>query len=77
VENANTAGAVGWCLEVHDLAISKLIAGRAKDLSFVETMLRQQLVSADVLSQRLSETPRTGANVRKMVDFVLNRWRRH
>ncbi|MGH6754965.1 MAG: DUF6036 family nucleotidyltransferase, partial [Bradyrhizobium sp.] len=27
VENVNTDGARGWCLEVHDLAVSKLAAG--------------------------------------------------
>jgi hypothetical protein len=31
-ENPNTAGARGWCLEVHDLAIAKLVAGRERDL---------------------------------------------
>jgi hypothetical protein len=35
MEGPNTGGAVGWCLEAHDLAVSKLIAGRAKDLEFV------------------------------------------
>jgi hypothetical protein len=28
VRNANTRGATGWCLEVHDLIVSKLAAGR-------------------------------------------------
>ncbi len=28
VSNANTAGVIGLCLEVHDLAISKYVAGR-------------------------------------------------
>lgn len=31
VENVNTGGATGWCLDVHDLAISKLVAGRERD----------------------------------------------
>src|SRR6266508_6557476 len=35
ITNENTRGAVGWCLEPHDLAISKLAARREKDLSFV------------------------------------------
>lgn len=30
----NTAGATGWCLEPHDLVVSKLVAGREKDLRF-------------------------------------------
>jgi hypothetical protein len=28
IHNENTGGATGWCLEVHDLAVSKLVAGR-------------------------------------------------
>ena len=28
IHNENTGGATGWCLEVHDLAASKLVAGR-------------------------------------------------
>jgi len=30
VERERTMGAIGWCLEVHDLAASKLAAGRKK-----------------------------------------------
>src|SRR5215207_2005550 len=31
LHNDNTMGATGWCLEPHDLAVSKLAAGREKD----------------------------------------------
>jgi uncharacterized nucleotidyltransferase DUF6036 len=37
VRNENTGGATGWCLEAHDLAISKLIAGRERDWDFEPT----------------------------------------
>jgi hypothetical protein len=57
VENENTRGAIGWCLEPHDLAISKLVAGRDKDLSFIAVMLRQSLVRRDLLRDRLAITP--------------------
>ena len=40
VSNANTRFVRGWCLEVHDLAISKLVAGREKDLDFVGALGR-------------------------------------
>ena len=58
VETPATGGAVGWCLEPHDLAVSKLAAGREKDLSFVETMIREKLVSVDLIRERLTQTPR-------------------
>src|SRR5262245_25289775 len=35
VSNQNTLGYRGWCLDVHDLAIAKLAAGREKDMAFV------------------------------------------
>jgi hypothetical protein len=34
VRNENTRGNTGWCLEPHDLVVSKTIAGREKDLLF-------------------------------------------
>src|SRR5260221_210646 len=35
IRNENTGGGTGLCLEIHDLAISKLVAGREKDLEFI------------------------------------------
>ena len=40
IENRNTGGYVGLCLEVHDLAISKYIAGREKDREFTRELAR-------------------------------------
>lgn len=40
-----------WFLEVHDLALSKLAAGREKDLDFVTEALRANLVEAGRLSR--------------------------
>lgn len=60
IDTPNTMGAIGWALEPHDLAASKLIAGREKDLDFVRTMLRKRLVSANVVRERLVNTPLSG-----------------
>ena len=49
-------GATGLCLEVHDLAISKLVAGRPKDLQFVRELFRKGLAREDEVRQRLSQT---------------------
>jgi hypothetical protein len=54
IQNENTAGATGWCLEVHDLAISKLVAGREKDLAFLRVLLHERMAEVPVLRQRLS-----------------------
>jgi len=56
VENANTGGGAGLCLEVHDLAVSKLIAGREKDLEFICVLLRRRLAEKGVLAERLART---------------------
>lgn len=56
-----TGGATGLCLDLHDLAVSKLIAGREKDLSYVQTMLGASLVDRKRLLERLSQTTLTDA----------------
>lgn len=53
VENENTGGAAGLCLEANDLAVSKLVAGREKDLDFVRAMFRHGLAAVAVVSERL------------------------
>jgi hypothetical protein len=55
IANENTAGATGWCLEVHDLAVSKLVAGRERDLDFVAVLLREGMVSSALLRDRAAE----------------------
>lgn len=57
VENENTGGAVGWCLEAHDLAAAKLAAGRDQDRQFVKVLLTERLVTADQLEERIDTLP--------------------
>jgi hypothetical protein len=57
IHNENTGGATGWCLEVHDLAASKLVAGRQKDLDFVRLLLRESMVAAETLASRVEALP--------------------
>ena len=42
--NENTGGAIGWCLDPHDIAYSKLAARREKDIAFVTALIRHKLV---------------------------------
>ena len=53
VRNDNTAGITGWCLEVHDLLISKYVAGRDRDLEFAAETVKGGLVRKDVLLDRV------------------------
>ncbi|MEZ0267241.1 MAG: DUF6036 family nucleotidyltransferase [Phycisphaerae bacterium] len=71
VDSPGTMGAVGWCLDPHDLAVSKLAAGRGKDLAFVRTMLHAGLVIADVLRARLDTTPALHRERRDLAEALL------
>lgn len=49
----------GWCLEVHDLAISKHVAGPEKDLNFTAILAAEGMLNQSELTKRLRETPIT------------------
>lgn len=57
VEGPETSGAVGLCLEPHDLGISKLIAGREKDLEYLRVAVDGGLLNPDTLMRLLDVTP--------------------
>ena len=57
VENENTAGTIGWCLSPVDLAVSKLLAGREKDVDFVRVMLRNGLVDETGITAMQTDLP--------------------
>jgi hypothetical protein len=56
-QTENTGGITGWCLEIHDLAISKLAASREKDLKYIRVLLRHKLVNPAVIENRLQDLP--------------------
>jgi hypothetical protein len=56
VRNSNTRGAVGLCLEPHDLVLSKYAAGREKDDRFVRVALAHRLVNEAILLDRLHDS---------------------
>lgn len=55
LESENTGGAVGLCLSPADLAVSKLLAGREKDVEFVRQMLRARIVTEAALRSLATE----------------------
>jgi hypothetical protein len=54
IQNDNTRGAKGLCLEIHDLLVAKVIAGREKDLAFLDEAARHRLADPEILLRRLS-----------------------
>ena len=57
VSNEATRGNTGYCLEAHDLAASKLVAGREKDRVFVATLLMEKLIDCEILLKRVEMLP--------------------
>lgn len=53
VRNPSTRMCAGHCLEIHDLAASKLVAFRDKDREFVRTLLNESLARPSVVRARL------------------------
>lgn len=48
---------VGLCLEPHDLAAAKLVAGREKDGPFVQALFEQQIIDVQTLNERIDQLP--------------------
>jgi len=55
LENENTGGTTGLCLSPEDLAVSKLLAGREKDVEFVRGMLRTGVVKEAAIRSLATE----------------------
>jgi hypothetical protein len=70
IQNENTDLRIGYCLEPHDLAASKLAAGRDKDWQFVEVMLRNRIADPQELKARVSALPLPAARVAALLAWV-------
>jgi len=53
VDEILTRGKIGWCVEAHDLAASKLAAFRPKDRDFVRVLLTEEMIGAQILIERI------------------------
>lgn len=74
VRAATTRNATGWCVEAHDLAVSKLVAFRDKDRAFVRVLILEGLVKPGKLRLRmrqLPEHPRVTAELRALMEAWL------
>lgn len=70
LRNENTAGVTGWCLEPEDLCVSKLVAGRPKDIEFCAALIAAHVVGSDMLLGRLEETDATPDEKRRIKSTV-------
>jgi len=63
---SGTNGVTAYCLEPHDLWISKAVAGRPKDREFCQALIVRKLVEMDLLRERLEMMEGLNPAVRKM-----------
>lgn len=52
-----TGGVTAWCLEPHDLFVSKLVAWREKDQLFLRAMLKHKLAKPLIVFNRIEDLP--------------------
>ena len=64
-----TRGKTGLCIEVHDLAASKLAAYRQKDKEFVRLLLIEKMIDHRVLAERINSL-----KIEKQLRERLLRW---
>jgi hypothetical protein len=70
VQSANTGNAIGWCLEIHDLVLSKCAAGRDRDWRFAEEALRHGLVDAGLLQRRVADLPLPAGGIERIQQML-------
>ena len=74
----NTGGVTAWCVEIHDITVSKLAAYRPKDIRYITALLRHKLIRVAVLRQRIDLVP-TPADQKRLhagFDELLKQFRR-
>jgi hypothetical protein len=70
IQNRNTRGYAGYCVETHDLAASKLAAFRERDRAFVRILLVERLADPQTLTERIRTLPVTRAQQDRLVRWV-------
>lgn len=63
---------VACCLEIHDLAVSKLMAGREKDFEFLQEIFERGLLDFEIFTARLKsilEMPQSAAVIPRIGAF--------
>lgn len=71
--NEGTCGVTGYCLETHDIIISKLIAGREKDINYFQAACSLGILNKYKLLERLDNTQGIADNVKERVRAIINR----
>ena len=62
--------AVAWCLEIHDLVLSKCAAGRERDWEYAREAINAGIIDIELLFARIADLP-VGARKRDHVEKML------
>jgi len=65
-----TKGNIGYCLESHDLAASKLAAYRDKDRDFIRNLLVESMIDVEILLYRVDLLPVTDDIKERSVNWI-------
>jgi hypothetical protein len=71
----STRNAVAWCLEVHDLVLSKCAAGRDRDWEYAAEALKAELVEPSLLLGRVPDLPLTADQCDQIESMLRNNFR--
>jgi hypothetical protein len=69
-QNFSSVPGRGICLEPHDLVVSKLVAGREKDLVFAAALLDAGLIQASTLMERARMLDELPGVIRRIVKWI-------
>lgn len=58
------------CLDAHDLVVSKLVAGREKDVAFARALLEANLIDARTLRDRAEQLDGVPAAKRRVMEWI-------
>jgi hypothetical protein len=62
--------ATGWCLESHDLVLSKCVAGRPHDREYARTAIQAGVVRVDELLRRVDGLPVAAAERHRVAQLI-------
>lgn len=60
----------GLCLDSHDCVVSKLAAGREKDVAFADALARERLIDLDVLASRVETLDAHPLVIQRIHDWI-------
>ncbi len=61
------------CPEIHDLAVSKCVAGREKDAGYIQALFRHRMIDLDTMVERAGKIDAAKYSVQHVVQWIRRR----